>query len=649
MMPQKNKISNELIKAEYAISYPVHNTIISYDSQGKTKSIFSDMVWDFSSQIAQINRRKAVHFNFINNSNVEVKDKLIYEAKIISYGLLYAYTGSNSNKLNQLLDDIVQIRFLISLASTINTTLSNISKNNKLFSLILENISQDKRQKIKLLLSFFKKISAFDSIYNNHSFTLTVDQFDQLQKLLNSRPLETQKQYLVIPTRLYSILYNKTELILNEYLENKLSIEKFAKKRAKSIKNEDGKIIYKSRSHKYDHNKEVKDFSVLAKKYKILTKIDLQSYLGKLSEIAIARILMFTGMRMGEILNAPEDCLVELDLYDKKIFIINSYTSKETSNGAMKATWITCSAVQNAIKVLKSINQINSYESSFKKDVNLENPLFLSRANNLNNSLYHLPVKASVRLNDALNYFDYDLLVNGEDLNELKLTATQDEIDFYKVQLDVQFPISTHQFRRSLTVYAARSTIVQTPALKAQLKHLTKDMTYHYCNQSELAPNFIAEPTLVEAYQHEINKYNNDCFLEDVINSTEPLFGASGTRLQNLKNDTNIPVFLLDSKSSLKDIKNGKLFYKRTALGGCSRQGLRDKIAPLSITACLSCSDAVFSERSVRALTKAKENFYKQMKLFDQDSYFALQLRAEINSIDKVLNKRNIYCEIDNA
>src|SRR5690606_10560154 len=235
MMPQKNKISNELIKAEYAISYPVHNTIISYDSQGKTKSIFSDMVWDFSSQIAQINRRKAVHFNFINNSNVEVKDKLIYEAKIISYGLLYAYTGSNSNKLNQLLDDIGQIRFLISLASTINTTLSNISKNNKLFSLILENISQDKRQKIKLLLSFFKKISAFDSIYNNHSFTLTVDQFDQLQKLLNSRPLETQKQYLVIPTRLYSILYNKTELILNEYLENKLSIEKFAKKRAKSI------------------------------------------------------------------------------------------------------------------------------------------------------------------------------------------------------------------------------------------------------------------------------------------------------------------------------------------------------------------------------------------------------------------------------
>lgn len=648
-MPQKNKISNELIKAEYAISYPVHNTIISYDSQGKTKSIFSDMVWDFSSQIAQINRRKAVHFNFINNSNVEVKDKLIYEAKIISYGLLYAYTGSNSNKLNQLLDDIGQIRFLISLASTINTTLSNISKNNKLFSLILENISQDKRQKIKLLLSFFKKISAFDSIYNNHSFTLTVDQFDQLQKLLNSRPLETQKQYLVIPTRLYSILYNKTELILNEYLENKLSIEKFAKKRAKSIKNEDGKIIYKSRSHKFDHNKEVKDFSVLAKKYKILTKIDLQGYLGKLSEIAIARILMFTGMRMGEILNAPEDCLVELDLYDKKIFIINSYTSKETSNGAMKATWITCSAVQNAIKVLKSINQINSYESSFKKDVNLENPLFLSRANNLNNSLYHLPVKASVKLNDALNYFDYDLLVNGEDLNELKLTATQDEIDFYKVQLDVQFPISTHQFRRSLTVYAARSTIVQTPALKAQLKHLTKDMTYHYCNQSELAPNFIAEPTLVEAYQHEINKYNNDCFLEDVINSTEPLFGASGTRLQNLKNDTNIPVFLIDSKSSLKDIKNGKLFYKRTALGGCSRQGLCDKIAPLSITACLSCSDAVFSERSVRALTKAKENFYKQMKLFDQDSYFALQLRAEINSIDKVLNKRNIYCEIDNA
>lgn len=174
--------------------------------------------------------------------------------------------------------------------------------------------------------------------------------------------------------------------------------------------------------------------------------------------------------------------------------------------------------------------------------------------------------------------------------------------------------------------------------MKAQLKHITKDMTYYYGNQSEFAPNFVAEPTLIQAYKMEISKYNSDCFLEDVINATEPLFGASGIRLQNLKNDPVVPVFLTDSKNTLKDIKNGKLFYKRTAIGGCSRKGQCDKISPFNITVCISCNDGIFSERSVKALTKAKENFSRQIKLFDVDSHFALQLRSEIDAIDKVLD-----------
>ena len=97
------------------------------------------------------------------------------------------------------------------------------------------------------------------------------------------------------------------------------------------------------------------------------------------------------------------------------------------------------------------------------------------------------------------------------------------------------------------------------------------------------------------------------------------------------------------------DIKNGKLFYKRTAIGGCSRNGICDKISPLNITACISCNDAIFSEKSVKALTAAKDNFYKQIKLFDEDSHFALQLRSEIESIDKILTKRNIFGEANNA
>ncbi|MDM1340224.1 hypothetical protein [Acinetobacter pseudolwoffii] len=648
-MLKQPEVTNKLIEVEYAVTYPLNTTTISYDSNGNVKSRFSDMVWDFSSQISQINRRKTVNFNFIKNNDKELQDKLVFEAKLISYGLLYAYTGSGANKINQLVDDYGRIRFVIEVASSINTTLSTISFNNELFKKIIDGVAEKSRQQIKLMLSFFKKISSFSNIYISHNFTLSASQFNQLNKLLNSRPVEVSNQHLVIPTRIYSNIYNQSEIILDEYLLHCKEIEAFAKKRSKYIEEVNGRIYYRSQNLKYNHKNEVKKFGLLANKYNILTKIDVLHYLNLISDIALSRILMFTGMRAGEALNAPENCLIELNKNKKNIYILNSYTNKETNNGPMKATWITSDAVKKAIDVLKSINKITGYDSAFKRVMGSEFPLFLGRGDKLNSALYNFPLKARVRLDEAFVYFNFDFIVNENDLDELKLTATESELEYYNVQLGCNFPINNHQFRRTLTVYAARSTLVQTPALKAQLKHLTRDMTYYYGNQSEFAPNFIAEDTLVQAYQNELHKYNNECFLEDVINATEPLFGASGIRLQNLKNDPIVPIFLTDSKSALKDIKNGKLFYKRTAIGGCNRNGICDKISPLSITACISCKDAIFSEKSVKALTTAKNNFYKQIKLFDEDSHFALQLRSEIESIDKILEKRNIFCEANNA
>lgn len=163
-MLKQSEVTNKLIEVEYAVTYPLNITTISYDSNGNVKSRFSDMVWDFSSQISQINRRKTVNFNFIKNNDKELQDKLVFEAKLISYGLLYAYTGSGANKINQLVDDYGRIRFVIEVASSINTTLSTISFNNELFKKIIDGVAEKSRQQIKLMLSFFKKISSFSNI-----------------------------------------------------------------------------------------------------------------------------------------------------------------------------------------------------------------------------------------------------------------------------------------------------------------------------------------------------------------------------------------------------------------------------------------------------------------------------------------------------
>ena len=71
-MLKQPEVTNKLIEVEYAVTYPLNTTTISYDSNGNVKSRFSDMVWDFSSQISQINRRKTVNFNFIKNNKSEL-------------------------------------------------------------------------------------------------------------------------------------------------------------------------------------------------------------------------------------------------------------------------------------------------------------------------------------------------------------------------------------------------------------------------------------------------------------------------------------------------------------------------------------------------------------------------------------------------
>ena len=382
-MLKQPEVTNKLIEVEYAVTYPLNTTTISYDSNGNVKSRFSDMVWDFSSQISQINRRKTVNFNFIKNNDKELQDKLVFEAKLISYGLLYAYTGSGANKINQLVDDYGRIRFVIEVASSINTTLSTISFNNELFKKIIDGVAEKSRQQIKLMLSFFKKISSFSNIYISHNFTLSASQFNQLNKLLNSRPVEVSNQHLVIPTRIYSNIYNQSEIILDEYLLHCKEIEAFAKKRSKYIEEVNGRIYYRSQNLKYNHKNEVKKFGLLANKYNILTKIDVLHYLNLISDIALSRILMFTGMRAGEALNAPENCLIELNKNKKNIYILNSYTNKETNNGPMKATWITSDAVKKAIDVLKSINKITGYDSAFKRVMGSECPLFLGRGDKI--------------------------------------------------------------------------------------------------------------------------------------------------------------------------------------------------------------------------------------------------------------------------
>ena len=103
-----------------------------------------------------------------------------------------------------------------------------------------------------------------------------------------------------------------------------------------------------------------------------------------------------------------------------------------------------------------------------------------------------------------------------------------------------------------------------------------------------------------------------------------------------------VPEYLLDKQKTLQYFQDGRLSYKRTPLGGCSKVGACDKLGFSYITACIDCKDSIFDSSSKVALNKTKQAYVARLSQYEPDSITYKQLQIEINSIDRILNKVEI-------
>lgn len=636
-----NKIA--LFDETYATSYPLADTPVSYDKEGNVLSRFNDTMWDFSCYIYSPNHRKHIFFNtfdFIENK--ELKNKVLYEYKLILYGLLYCNLNtSRSVSMQTIISSYLSnLRLLFYTAIDCNVSLSGMSKNNFLMKMIFKQISFLERRRCASLLHLFKKMSALSVVFKNHDFTLTSDQNKYIQNLrliLKDNPI---KQHLVIPSEIY--------FKLNVFIDDHLS---FSKENLQPLLD-----VYFLKVFKVDFMDSVykKNIENYCLKYNITNRNILVSHLYRIISLALTKIIMFSGMRHGEALLLPFNCLEVIELNNNSIYTLTGYTSKLTQSGPVKSTWITSSQVQTAIEILQAITK--AYLKSIDVNLNSINyekvPLisFSSRRNRRSlKALYDYPMFSTLAVKKSLDALNFNSKIDANSMRELELTTSSlVSIEKYDIEIGSDFPFTAHQFRRSLTVYAARSGIVNLPALKGQLKHIKRDMTLYYANNAMNSVNLF-DNDLVDSFIEElaIDQYLN--FKEDVLDAIDPLYGAEGARLQNAKNRESTPIFLEDEKAALKDIKEGKMSYRRTPLGGCARIGSCDEISELTITSCIACKDAIFSDRTDKALRIALRNFQIQLKSIPEDSPFAIHLSAEINQINILLRKRKQALESRNA
>lgn len=79
-----------------------------------------------------------------------------------------------------------------------------------------------------------------------------------------------------------------------------------------------------------------------------------------------------------------------------------------------------------------------------------------------------------------------------------------------------------------------------------------------------------------------------------------------------MKNE--LPVFLTSRKETAKAVKNGKIRYRPTLVGGCMSQKPCNKGAGVLASACVNCENAVFLPGSIESLKQTKEFYQDQLQ-----------------------------------
>ena len=215
------------------------------------------------------------------------------------------------------------------------------------------------------------------------------------------------------------------------------------------------------------------------------------------------------------------------------------------------------------------------------------------------------------------------------------------------------WPLSTHQCRRSLAVYMARSGMVSIGALQLQFKHLMSAMTSYYRKNSIFAKNFIMNDENDDFHRNQILFMNTieqeqrvSQFLDyenDVIENQANLWGGEGTRIRRAFIKGTPLVITTDRKRTQKRFVQGEMAYKQGPVGGCTNLGSCEKLSISNPMPCFGCSKSVLdSVNSVQKGKQALEILYKTRDKYEPDSLHYHQTQADIELLENNLKQAEV-------
>jgi len=629
---------------------PNPNHVISRDNQGNILSIYSDDIWDFTFYSTTARNYPLNFKSWHQGKPHPLTDIISNQMKQIIFSIIYL-RPKESIQINTLRQKYISLRFFSKIAFQLGTNLRDGFKKNQLFFHACQN--ELKKQKKSYATSLVVLINEMFHISKQHplfDFSFTANQIKHLVNLAN-RCIDTTVQTKVIPSRIYSQLFISFDLIFDNFFNFKDQILIFANKEHQFYTlSKQKNINNKIKAQLFYEYSTTSGLTEYFEKNKINSFGTFSSFLTSVHVLSKFAVLMYTGMR------SSEAQILSYNSYSKigEIYGFNGYTSK-LAKTMKQEFWVSSVFINNAVICAQTIAKI----AALRQNIDIVDeklfPLFAASnriAHSIHYKKYNIP-HYQVRTFDSDDRFnihlkrlcDIDLKVNSDDINEIIKLSNISNIEVeYKKNLGKEWSFHPHQFRRSLAVYSIKNTSASLHLLKKQFKHLYLQMTAYYAKNATFTEKFIPKiinNSFIKEFQEEEDFQTMLRLMNEVIKTDEHLWGAEGTRIENMKQKNKLPIIYIDEKEMLRAVKEGRLSHQYTFLGGCARpSGTCGKSEISQFSVCFNCTYAIFNNTTIKRLRALQDQLKFELLKHPSSSPEYLLTLDDFNSIEKLLENK---------
>ncbi|NRP46353.1 MULTISPECIES: hypothetical protein [unclassified Marinobacterium] len=649
-------------------------TVISRNADGNAVSTYGDPIWDISYK--GLSGSAVFYFDqwdkTLNDS--DIKEEITDELKRIQYYRLNlrGRNGKVRQPQSVRIDATLKLaRIALSCSISMTKLLSVRAYNNTVFTHLKtesHNSLKDVKQTIEeIILCAHDNAYELQGLKTDNAYLL----IDGIKALISrsSRAYKNAQrhQHFVIPTRIYADVIDKSGELVDNFNSVRFRILDLYQTRFEIQQNEN--LDYAANQNREARPNEVMwqdaikehDLTNYIETYQINDMQELSSHLKLVQSACSVFIQIFSGMRVGEVRKLSSNPFFRVEVDTTEVFIIKGYTHKAIGGGLLTGThWITADFVESSVQSAQVIGRI----AGLLNDYDLEKcgtefyPLFPSlkynpsktRKNTSPSNRLYAAAPISSNISDRfIRYFkDLDCAeIVKEDIGKIALANRFQDLTKKGVIVGEKWPLKTHQFRRSLAAYSARSGLVTVGDTKYQFQHLFEDMSLYYRSGSLYVENFIDSETedgmaleeLIADMQMEFRIAQFESY-EATLLGNDRLFGGEGTRLQRIKDRGEPLIITTDRETTYKNFIEGRMVYKQGPLGGCTNINNCDKLSLTVLGACAECSFSVCDSRSIVKVERELVRLKKMQSRFKPDSSFHKQIQSEIDVLERTIDKQ---------